>query len=446
MSGDGEVASMAPVSVGDGLVMRAACAADVDALIGLNTAVFDGRVTAWTADLLSGRHPTVGIADFTVVEDAATGAIVSSAGLISQTWRYDGVPIRVGRPELVATDPAYRRRGLVRRQFEALHARSLAKGEVLQVITGVDWFYRQFGYDMGVGLWGSRCLDAVHLPSIAPDGAGPYRVRAATAADHPFIRALHAEANARVLYSAARSAAEWEYEFGGRSPDNTRRRDWCIVEGADGAPVGFVQYLPVLASPHVPLFRVYQVELAAGVGYLGAMPSLVRGVWEHARSLWADGRLGAAELTGLELALEREHPLFHVIPADLSRPLKSPPWYLRVPDWTAFLTAVAPALESHLVGSPAEGFTGQLRLDFYRGGLRLTFDAGRITAIEPWAQTDDERADAHFPETSFLRLVAGWRRFGELADSFADCWGTHAASVLLDALFPSYDGKVWVLA
>ena len=37
-----------------------------------------------------------------------------------QTWTYGGVPFEVGRPELVATHPDYRRRGLVRAQFEAV--------------------------------------------------------------------------------------------------------------------------------------------------------------------------------------------------------------------------------------------------------------------------------------------------------------------------------------
>ena len=40
--------------------------------------------------------------------------------VISQTWSYRGIPFDVGRPELVATDPAYRRRGLVRRQFQVI--------------------------------------------------------------------------------------------------------------------------------------------------------------------------------------------------------------------------------------------------------------------------------------------------------------------------------------
>ena len=70
--------------------------------------------------------------------------------LISQTWTYDGIAFGVGRPELVGTAPAYRRRGLVRTQFEVLHQRSAERHERLQAITGIPWYYRQFGYEMAL--------------------------------------------------------------------------------------------------------------------------------------------------------------------------------------------------------------------------------------------------------------------------------------------------------
>ena len=54
-----------------------------------------------------------------VVENTHHRKIISSLCLISQTWADDGIPFKTGRAELVATDPDYRRRGLVRKQFES---------------------------------------------------------------------------------------------------------------------------------------------------------------------------------------------------------------------------------------------------------------------------------------------------------------------------------------
>lgn len=435
-----------PVECGDHLVMRHAKPEDAEALVKLNTSVFDDRITHWTADLVSGMHPTVQPADFTVVEDTRYGRIVSSVCLISQTWQYDGIPFRVGRPDLVATDPEYRRRGLVRRQFEAIHARSAAKGELMQVIAGVDWFYRQFGYEMAAGMWGSRIVDAIHLPVLKDGESECCRLRQAAIGDLDFIREIHGEAVGGQLFAALRTDVEWKYEMSGRSRENTRRREWLIVEDLNGNRIGYVQYLPCLAVPRIPLFRIYQVELKKGVGYLNLMPGLLRALWEKGMSMVRSGELPCVELKGLELALERNHPLYHVIPMDSLREIKPSPWYIRISDIAGFLRWMRPALEKHLIGTPAEGYSGDLKLNFYRSGIRMIFDRGLILSIDGWKPTEVWEGDARFPDSSFLHLACGWRRFVEMACCYPDCWGTHEASILLDSLFPSFHGKAWLLA
>lgn len=440
------IGSGKPVACGENLVLRVAGPDDVGELVDFNTRMFDERITHWAADLASGRHPTVQAGDFTVVEDVARGKIVSSVCLISQTWRYGGIPFKVGRPDLVATDPDYRRRGLVRKQFDSIHARSATKGELMQVITGVDWFYRQFGYEMGVGLRGGQCVDAFHLDRMRESGPGGCRLREAVSEDHAFIRDLYDRVSGGQLYSAGRSATEWDLEFTGRSRESTRRREWLIIQDSEGERLGYVQYLPCIALPHLPMFRVSQVEIRPGACYLNLASDLMLRLWERAKSMFANGDLRCDELQGLELALERDHPLYHAMPQGWRRELKPSPWYIRIPDMVALLRRIRPALEKHLVGSVAEGYSGELKLSFYRGGIRLAFERGGITAIDIWRPDGIWQGDAKLPGSSLLQLVCGWRRFHELAGSFADCWGTHEAEVLLDALFPPFNGKVWVLA
>ena len=150
------------MDMSDGLVMRRSSAADTDRL-----AEFNGRihgddaedaaaVAAWTRDLLRNPPPAFSPNDFVIVEDPSTGEIISSLNLISQTWTYEGIPFGVGRPELVGTKPDYRGRGLVRAQFEVIHEWSRQRGELVQAITGIPYFYRQFGYEMGLDLGGGR--------------------------------------------------------------------------------------------------------------------------------------------------------------------------------------------------------------------------------------------------------------------------------------------------
>jgi hypothetical protein len=148
--------------LGNGLVMRRSTSEDAEAL-----AEFQGqiqgeneadrqRVAAWTRDLLALPHPTFNPDNFTIVEEIPTRRIVSSLCLIPQTWSYEGIEFGVGRPELVATLPEFRDRGLVRLQFEEIHKWCVERGLPVQIITGIPYYYRLFGYEMALDLDGGH--------------------------------------------------------------------------------------------------------------------------------------------------------------------------------------------------------------------------------------------------------------------------------------------------
>jgi hypothetical protein len=102
-------------------------------------------------------------------------------------------------------------------------------------------------------------------------------------------------------------------------------------------------------------------------------------------------------------------------------------------------------LEARLAASPARGYTGDLRVNFYRDGLRLSVRAGRVAA-EPGPGVDFRGADASFPDLTFLQLLFGHRSLAELLDWFDDCLvRTDEARMVLDALFPKTHSAVWPL-
>ena len=78
----------------DSLILRWATVDDRDRLAEFNAYVFRDEEDqaplawdrAWIRELMSGRHPLVGAEDFVLVEDSATGAVVSSACLMLQRW------------------------------------------------------------------------------------------------------------------------------------------------------------------------------------------------------------------------------------------------------------------------------------------------------------------------------------------------------------------------
>lgn len=110
---------------------------------------------------------------------------------------------------------------------------------------------------------------------------------------------------------------------------------------------------------------------------------------------------------------------------------------MRVPNLHAFLKHIAPALEKRLANSAAAGYTGELKLTFYRGGLRLAFENGRLTTAEPWqAPIYNANANAGFPPLVFLQLLFGRRSLDQLCDAFPDVW-TDNTGMLLNTLFPA---------
>src|SRR5512144_1979310 len=196
-------------NLGDDLRLRFATADDIEPLAQFNGRIhanegFNAFVAQWTREFASPSHPTCGPENVTLVEDAQTGQIVSSMCLIPQTWTFEGIPFPVGRPEAVGTDPAYRRRGLVRAQFDVLHAQSDAAGHLAQGITGIPWYYRQFGYEYAIDLGGGRCVYPANIPALKPGEVEAYHLRLATPADIPFVVQMYDGECARSLVACPR--------------------------------------------------------------------------------------------------------------------------------------------------------------------------------------------------------------------------------------------------
>jgi hypothetical protein len=157
----------------------------------------------------------------------------------------------------------------------------------------------------------------------------------------------------------------------------------------------------------------------------------------------AYARRDGGDFVNFGFDLVANHPLYDTIAEAL--PKTSPPyaWYIRVPDLPAFLSHIAPALERRLAASPQAGYSGEMTINFFRSGIRFTFDAGRI-AVASWTPERIEAGDALFPDLSFLPLLFGFRSLEEIQSHYPDCsTATDVARALLPILFPKKDSRVW---
>jgi GNAT superfamily N-acetyltransferase len=434
--------------LGDGLLLRRAALADVDALVAFNARIHARpedqdevvAVTACVRDLATQPHPTVNVGDFTIVEDTKARSIVSSLVLISQTWTYASIPFGVGRVEFVGTHPHYRQRGLIRAQFEVVHRWSAERGEKVQAITGIPWFYRQFGYEMALSLSARRVGFRSQVARLKEGEAEPFRVRPAAEPDLPLVSELYEFGARRSLVSCVRDEAAWRYELSGRCAVNENRLELRIVETPNGEPVGFLVHWPGLRGPDIGLTRY---ELKPGFSWLTVTPSVVRYLQAVGEQSAAQKRKG--EFGAYVFMLGPEHPAYEALGQRLPQVPRPYAWYIRVPDLVGFLRTVTPALEKRLAESSLAGHTGELKISFYCTGLRLVFEWGQLTTVESWAPSPTEWGHARFPGLTFLQLLFGYRSLDELQYAFADCGTNEEARLLVMTLFPKQASSVWAL-
>ena len=131
--------------------------------------------------------------------------VVSTATLLRESVTVSGVVVPAGQVEMVATDLSYEGRGLVRALMGEAHRRSADRGDLLQVMIGIPFFYRQFGYAYAMPIplpW-----DVRSTPTADPD----ITVRAARLDDIPAMAALQAAAQDAADVRMPHSAGCWRW-------------------------------------------------------------------------------------------------------------------------------------------------------------------------------------------------------------------------------------------
>ncbi len=228
--------------------------------------------------------------------------------------------------------------------------------------------------------------------------------------------------------------ATWRWIIAGMHPETDENWLTQVILDGDQRVVGYVLTARVRYDN---MFIIRGLVVDEGVPMATALPSLLRALAAQAPGLPAPHpRTQVATI--LSLALGRAHPAYDALPYDWPI-VKLPPyaWYVRIADLPAFVRHLAPALERRLADSIVAGFTGEVRLSFYRGGLRLVFAAGRLTTAEDWAPGAWDAGHAGFPPLVFLRLLFGYQSVAELRAANPDVWVNHAMRPLLETLFPA---------
>ncbi|GHH50422.1 GNAT family N-acetyltransferase [Lentzea cavernae] len=150
--------------------------------------------------------------------------IVSTATLMDETVTLAGLDIPAGQVEQVATDSEYEGRGLVRQLMNWAHNRSRQRGHLVQVMIGIPYFYRQFGYTYSIPVKQTRKL------TTKPEPVAAHTIRRATEADIPVLQRFQDDTQRTTDLRMGHSTACWRWLV-----NRTGSTTWIVDR--DGSPV-----------------------------------------------------------------------------------------------------------------------------------------------------------------------------------------------------------------
>lgn len=399
----------------------------------------EARTTAWVNDLMN-THPLMSLDNFWVVVDPTKNdKIVSGLLMIPQIWRYEDIEIPVGRPELIATLPEYRRRGLIRELMNTCHEYSRQQGHLLNGITGIPYYYRQFGYAMAVYLGQRVWMPLFTIPELVKGENPCYALRKATYQDIPALIAIDDYNSKWPLLYVQRDEIMWRYEIDGRNPNSYMEFDIFVLVDADNTVVGYLSLTPIREdSAHL---GVIHYAIGEKVSYLETFDAVITGLKAYVLSK----NESIAVMTfpvDLHPSLLASMRFIHGV--DVAD--RSYSWYLRVPDHVAFIKRIASVLERRLEGSGAQGYTGHLCISFHNFGyLTIKFEQGKITDVHDREVPECARANAQFPFNTWLNIVFGFHSHDDLHNVLPDARISRDAAVLLDILFPKKPSSIYAI-
>jgi len=400
---------------------------------------------AWTNDLLSDEHPQTTPDDFWVVVDPSKDDKIVSAVLhIPQTWSYNGVPLGMGRVELVATHKAYRQRGLVRQLFNAAHERSAELGHVMQGVTGIPHYYRRFGYTMAVDLGGRARVPAALIPKLKDDEKPKFTFRRATDADIPNLLRWDEDFRRKFTLSTVYTADMWRFELNHRTKGTPMYKYVHIISDQSGNNIG---YVVLMTSDYWSVMRCSSFVLDSKASYLEVIDDLLRYMKSFAEDYYANHTKDVPGVLGFD---DNMPPVFNRLVSKMgySRTYETLyAWYLRVPDLPKLIKTIAPVLEQRLENSYVSGYTGDLSIhSFNKTATTIKFDEGRIVDVTEDVLHPEWKADAAFPNHTFLNVLFGHRSPDELVRTLPEVFTNRKAAVLFDALFPLNPSSILPIA
>lgn len=390
------------------LVLRRANPADLENLLDLQRNVLGKDSYEEIKYLLALPYPNFSISDFLVVNDLQN-TIVSALCLMETQRHFGDTVLKVGMPEFVSTHPDYRNRGLIRAMFSVIESWMQARGYAFGIIGGIGYFYRLFGYEYAVDM---HCIGNLkvetHLGKIpVQDGI---EVRSLVEADAPAIFRLQQARNRGIDIYNELSEETWRWRARTYNLISNGIEDWVALK--NGQVLGIASLSGKL--PKLRMWNFYGTEEVAA--------ALI------ARALEMPG------LDALKLDQDPETTQGRWM-LELSPLLQNNyGWYIKVIDPLRGFTELKGEFEKRISASSFAELTRDLELGFYRFGICLKFESGKIIQINTLPSAGELKIS--IPPDLLPKLFFGYRDLNQLAGIYPDLYAQGDNWELLRTLFP----------
>jgi GNAT superfamily N-acetyltransferase len=368
-----------------------------------------------TCENLLRHHPEITHDDFLMVEDEDTGEVISTTCFIPWHCCYEEIPLKVAMLEEVATAPEHRRRGYMRALIERFHRLVSDQGYDLSIINGIPYYYRQYGYSYALDLNNADSLPSSKIPAADEQELNRFHLRKATPGDVTELVKLYNQATSSLQIRDLRDQKYWQFllvymEFPVQ----------VIEEKPGGRILGYFCAHKLETTLGIKIFEAASPQDEAGMFVLKILKSQGGG----------EVQIGGPETDTLK----------RLVRSLGSNPLPGYQWLIRIPNFSALLSKIAPVLELRLRSSVFSDLTTDLRINLYREALRLQFRRGKLLEVTPLSFVDAsvgaEGGDINIPPAAFIRLIFGYRQLDELLDAWPDIRLQPGCGDLLEILFP----------
>ncbi|KAF9364236.1 hypothetical protein BGX34_002107 [Mortierella sp. NVP85] len=359
--------------------------------------------------------------------------VVACVCLLQSPGYYGKVKILYGKPEFAGTHPDFRNKGLMRALFDTLiHPASDGRGDAIQIIAGINHFYRRFGYEYAMERDTFYMIDNLFtlFPQLDPSTTlalpenerepEPFTLREPSLDDIPYLvkMSTREKRQSRAGLGLEYFDGYWKYTIhdvmqAEPTEDEFIRTTRIIVDAKNGKDCGLI------VAEFIGYLQIHIFTLEDGYHYESAVIPVLRQMiaiidqptrWEKAqrekeaeekeaeeKEKEKDDKKNKEEkpkskVQSISIALDHQHPVAKLLSQRITPKIRPYKLYTRIQSYAKFILTVRPELEDRLAKSCLAGITVTWQFDFFRKvlgstgrGLEVVFKEGKIiSASDDW--------------------------------------------------------------